>query len=91
MDKVINFFTVKGIIEPAMLFEAPFTDSSTSGLVGVFSEGDAMEIIEVIERINETAVALGGFAGMRLTELVFTTLFVPENGVARKELEWSCA
>jgi hypothetical protein len=50
-----------------------------------------MEIIEVIERINETAVALGGFAGMRLTELVFTTLFVPENGVARKELEWSCA
>ncbi|MFN9109820.1 MAG: type I restriction-modification enzyme R subunit C-terminal domain-containing protein, partial [Bacteroidota bacterium] len=57
MDKVINFFTVKGFIEPSMLFEAPFTDISTSGLVGVFSEGDAREIIEVIERINETAVA----------------------------------
>ena len=57
MDKVINFFTVKGFIEPSMLFEAPFTDISTSGLVGVFSEGDARKIIEVIERINETAVA----------------------------------
>lgn len=57
MDKVINFFTDKGGIEPAMLFEAPFTDSSTSGLVGVFSQNDALKIIEVIEGINETAVA----------------------------------
>jgi hypothetical protein len=29
MDKVINFFTVKGSIEPAGLFEAPFTDIRT--------------------------------------------------------------
>jgi hypothetical protein len=29
MDKVINGFTVKGYIEPAMRFEAPFTDIST--------------------------------------------------------------
>jgi type I restriction enzyme R subunit len=57
MDKVINFFTVKGIIEPAMLFEAPYTDSSTSGLIGVFSQSDALKIIEVIEGINEAAVA----------------------------------
>lgn len=57
MDKVINFFTDKGGIEPAMLFEAPFTDSCTSGLVGVFSQSDVLKIIEVIERINETAVA----------------------------------
>ena len=29
MDKVFNFFIVKGSIEPAGLFEAPFTDIRT--------------------------------------------------------------
>ena len=57
MDKFINFLAAKHFIKPAMLFEAHFTDISTSGLMGVFSEGDARQIIEVIERINVTAVA----------------------------------
>ena len=55
MDTIINFFTVKGIIEPAMLFEPPFTDINTSGISGVFEDDISTKIIALIEEINETA------------------------------------
>ena len=55
MDTVINFFTVKGIIEPFMLFESPFTDINTSGIMGVFDEATSTKIISLIEGINHTA------------------------------------
>ena len=57
MDMIINFFNVKGIIEPAMLFEPPFTDINTSGIMGVFDTEISSKIIELIEEINHTAVA----------------------------------
>ena len=57
MDTIINFFTVKGVIEPAMLFEPPFTDINTSGIMGVFDEVTSTKIISLIEEINHTAVA----------------------------------
>ena len=55
MDKLINYFNVKGIIEPAMLFEPPFTDIDTSGIMGVFDEEISSKIIELIEEINHNA------------------------------------
>jgi type I restriction enzyme R subunit len=57
MDTIINFFTVKGVIEPAMLFEPPFTDINTSGIMGVFDELTSTKIITLIEQINHTAEA----------------------------------
>jgi type I restriction enzyme R subunit len=57
MDTIINFFTVKGVIEPAMLFEPPFTDLSASGIMGVFDEITSTKIISLINLINETADA----------------------------------
>jgi type I restriction enzyme R subunit len=55
MDTIINFFTVKGIIEPSMLFKPPFTDINTSGIMGVFDEVTSSKIITLIEQINHTA------------------------------------
>jgi type I restriction enzyme R subunit len=57
MDTIINFFTVKGVIEPAMLFEPPFTDINTSGIMGVFDEATSTKIITLINQINHTAEA----------------------------------
>lgn len=57
MDTIINFFSVKGYIEPSMLFEPPFTDINTSGIMGVFDEQTSTQILGLIEEINETAVA----------------------------------
>ncbi len=57
IDLIINFLTVKGVIEPSMLFEPPFTDISSSGVTGVFDSSASTEIVSLIERINITAEA----------------------------------
>uniref|UniRef100_UPI0040471A30 DEAD/DEAH box helicase family protein n=1 Tax=Algoriphagus sp. TaxID=1872435 RepID=UPI0040471A30 len=55
MDTIINFLTVKGVIEPAMLFESPFSDINTSGIMGVFDDTTSRKIISLITGINDTA------------------------------------
>ena len=55
MDTIINFLNVKGMIEPSMLFESPFTDINSSGVAGLFDEQVATKIISLIETINHNA------------------------------------
>ncbi len=55
IDMIINFLSVKGIIEPSMLFDAPFTDINSSGIMGVFDAEISSKIIELIETINHNA------------------------------------
>jgi type I restriction enzyme, R subunit len=55
IDTIINYLSVKGVIEPAMLFESPFTDINTSGVGGVFDENTAAKIISLIHIINHNA------------------------------------
>lgn len=57
LDTIINFFTVKGIVEPSMLFEPPFTDINAGGISSVFDIETTSKIIEVIEVVNHTAEA----------------------------------
>ena len=52
MDTIVNFLTVKGIIDPAMLFEAPFTDINSNGIMGIFDQATSTKIVELIEQIN---------------------------------------
>jgi type I restriction enzyme R subunit len=58
IDTIINFLNVKGIIEPAKLFDSPFTDINTSGIMGVFDEQTSAKIITLLETIiQNTEVA----------------------------------
>lgn len=58
MDTIINFFTAKGVIEPQMLFEPPFSDINTSGIMGIFDESTSTAILTLITQINHTAEAV---------------------------------
>jgi type I restriction enzyme, R subunit len=55
IDAMINFLTVKGIIEPQMLFDPPFSDINMSGIVGLFDHDTSTKIISLIQQINQTA------------------------------------
>lgn len=55
IDTIVNFLTVKGIIESDMLFEAPFTDIHSNGVVGVFDEQVSTKIISLLETVNHNA------------------------------------
>jgi type I restriction enzyme R subunit len=56
IDMIINYFSVKGFVEPDQLFEPPFTDIDASGIMGVFDEDVSTKIIELIEEINLSAI-----------------------------------
>ncbi|MFZ4589373.1 MAG: DEAD/DEAH box helicase family protein [Ignavibacteria bacterium] len=55
IDTIINFFTIKGVIEPSMLFESPFTDINSNGILGLFDKTTSKKIISLIEEINHNA------------------------------------
>lgn len=57
LDTIINYLTVNGSIEPAALFEPPFTDIASNGLIDVFNQDQAAEIVYMVERVNQNAVA----------------------------------
>jgi type I restriction enzyme R subunit len=56
IDLIINYFSVKGIVEPDQLFEPPFTDIADGGIMGVFDQEISSQIIDLIEEINLSAV-----------------------------------
>ena len=55
LDTIINYFTERGIVEPSRLFEAPFTDIHTNGVVGVFDVKVSERILELVEGVNRNA------------------------------------
>lgn len=56
INNIIDFLTVNGTIDKAMLFESPFTDINDQGLLGVFDADEASRIIHIIDDINNNAV-----------------------------------
>src|SRR6266481_2437201 len=57
IDQIINYLTQNGVMDPGLLYEAPFTDYSSIGLDGVFSDKDATGIVSILGSIREAAVA----------------------------------
>jgi len=44
-------------MEPARLFESPFTDMNAQGPIGIFPDATVTRIVDVLMRIRATAVA----------------------------------
>lgn len=57
MDLLINFLTENGTVDPRLFYESPFTDFDDLGIVGVFSETQAKEIISIVKRLNQVDAA----------------------------------
>lgn len=56
VEEIIDQLTQKGIIDPGILYEPPFTDLHQEGLDGVFTqEADADNIITIISSFNRNA------------------------------------
>ncbi|NTS42741.1 DEAD/DEAH box helicase family protein [Flavisolibacter sp. BT320] len=58
LDTIINYLSVNGTIEPAALFEPPFTEIASNGLIDVFNQDDAAQIVSLVEHVNKNAVAV---------------------------------
>lgn len=58
IDLIIDYLTAEGVIDPALLYESPFTDHHEMGVSGIFTQDEARSIIETLRRINEVAAQM---------------------------------
>lgn len=54
---IIDFLTKNGVVNAEMLYEPPFTRFHLEGVSGIFDDTRAEEIISILQRINQNAVA----------------------------------
>ena len=47
-----------GTVKPDKLFEPPFTEIADSGVLGVFNQQEAKEVVDLIDNVNRKAVAV---------------------------------
>ena len=52
---IVEQLTQRGLVEPELLFAAPFTDVAPTGPVALFGDAKVNELVAVLRRIRETA------------------------------------
>jgi len=57
VNLIVDHLTEHGVMEAAMLYESPFTDLTPRGPDGLFSAAQVDELLAVIERVRQTAIA----------------------------------
>ena len=55
LNEIVEHLVKNGIMEPKILFEAPFTNIHDQGLSGVFGEDMSKKVIELIQHVNDNA------------------------------------
>ena len=56
INSLIDFLTVKGMIENKMLFDVPFTEINHEGITGVFPMEQASKVIGILNKINDNVM-----------------------------------
>jgi len=54
VENIIDYLTQNGVMDPALLYEPPFTDLHHQGLDGIFESDDADQIVLLVGSFNET-------------------------------------
>jgi type I restriction enzyme, R subunit len=57
LNLVVDHLTQHGIMEPARLYEPPFTDLAPRGPEGLFQSADVDDLLRILETVRATAVA----------------------------------
>jgi type I restriction enzyme R subunit len=57
IDLIVNHLTEHGVMEPALLYESPFTDITPHGPDGLFTTAQVDDLVARLRRIRATAVA----------------------------------
>jgi type I restriction enzyme, R subunit len=52
LDLVIDHLTARGVMDPKLLYEAPFTDFNRNGVEGVFEKADVVRLVQILREIE---------------------------------------
>jgi type I restriction enzyme R subunit len=54
---VIDFLTARGVMDPRLLYEPPFTDIDSRGVEGVFEHPDVLRLVEILKDVERRTAA----------------------------------
>lgn len=57
INLIIDHLTARGVMDPALLYESPFTDLSPLGAEGVLGKDGAAQIIQILRDVQKSAAA----------------------------------
>jgi type I restriction enzyme, R subunit len=57
IDLVIDHLTELGVMDPARLYETPFTDFDNRGIEGVFAPADVIRLVEILREVEKRSAA----------------------------------
>ena len=57
LNLVIDHLTAKGVMDPSLLYEAPFTDFDDMGVEGVFPKADVVKLVGILREVEERSAA----------------------------------
>ncbi len=59
---IVNELTANGVMEPARLYESPYTDHAPTGPESVFPEADVDTIVDILNTVKANALPIDGAA-----------------------------
>jgi type I restriction enzyme R subunit len=62
INLIVDELTANGVMEPARLYESPFTDHAPTGPESVFTEPDVDGIVEILNTVKANAIPTDGAA-----------------------------
>lgn len=57
LNLVIDHLTGRGVMDPKLLYEAPFTDFDRNGVEGVFEHADVVRLVQILRDIEPSLAA----------------------------------
>jgi type I restriction enzyme R subunit len=57
VNLIVNHLTEHGVMEPARLYESPFTDLTPRGPDGLFSSSQVDELVRILNTVRTRAIA----------------------------------
>ena len=57
LDLVIDHLTARGMMDPKLLYEAPFTDFDRNGVEGLFEQADVVRLVQILRDFEPSLAA----------------------------------
>ncbi len=57
LNMIIDHLTARGVMDPKLLYEAPFTDFDTKGVEGVFQHPDVLRLVKILREVEPRTAA----------------------------------